>query len=185
MVCSCKEEYSNFITEGICAELACTYFQLVDEFGCLAFENSQERACTCPNSKKSMEAKDYSAPIPSKFGPGAWIKQTDIICSEPFDVNDDDCEAFSFSSSGSSDSSSSGSPSSNSPNSPNSPSSPNSPISFSPLSPFTSFSSFTSHTSFFSSFTSFTSLFTTFSNSSDAVELSVSIVLSTICLMLI
>merc|ERR1712130_898270 len=67
------------------AEIACTYYELVDEFGCFSFNGGQDDACICPGSK-GAEHKSYSAQesAPSKFGSGS-IKQTELFCDAPFE----------------------------------------------------------------------------------------------------
>merc|ERR1719282_898418 len=83
MYCICQEE--NFIEREFCEEIACTYYELVDEFGCFSFNGGQDDACICPGSK-GAEHKSYSAQesAPSKFGSGS-IKQTELFCDAPFE----------------------------------------------------------------------------------------------------
>merc|ERR1711907_292316 len=83
MYCTCQDE--NFIQREVCEELACSYYELVDEFGCFSFNGGQEDACVCPGSKDA-EHKSYSAQssAPSKFGSGS-IKQTELFCDAPFE----------------------------------------------------------------------------------------------------
>jgi len=108
MFCGCSEEYDNFVSETLCEELACTYYQAVDELGCDAYETSQENACICEGSK---DVERVYKEVPSKFGPEPldMNKSTRLICSAPFSP---ECD--------SSKTSKNNSPSSNSPNSPNS-----------------------------------------------------------------
>merc|ERR1719282_1100301 len=83
MYCLCQQE-GNFLEREFCEEVACTYYELVDEFGCFSFNGGQEDACICPG--KGAEHKSYSAmeSAPSKFGSGS-IKQTELFCDAPFE----------------------------------------------------------------------------------------------------
>merc|ERR1712098_319516 len=84
MYCICQDE-GNFLDREFCEELACSYYELVDEFGCFSFNGGQEDACICPGAKDT-EHKSYNAKssAPSKFGPGA-LKQTELFCNGPFE----------------------------------------------------------------------------------------------------
>merc|ERR1712110_1196429 len=93
MYCKCEEE--NFIERQFCQEIACTYYELVDEFGCFAFNGGQDDACICPGSKDA-EHKSYTAmeSAPSKFGSGS-IKETELFCNGPFEPDTDTCASYS------------------------------------------------------------------------------------------
>jgi len=89
MFCSCDEEYDTIIGELACEDLACTYFQAVDEFGCAAFTASQEEACICPGKEEThVEQRE----VPSKFGSlNQAVRETELFCDAPFDVSDSQC----------------------------------------------------------------------------------------------
>merc|ERR1719282_1820206 len=89
MYCICQQE-GDFFQREFCEEIACTYYELVDEFGCFSFNGGQEDACICPG--KDAEHKSYSAmeAAPSKFGSGS-VKQTELFCNGPYEP--DDCPA--------------------------------------------------------------------------------------------
>jgi len=89
MFCSCSKEYDFFVSEAICEELACTYYQAVDEFGCSAYEAAQENGCMC--SGESKDSNRVYKEVPSKFGPGLSADYQSnnaerLICSEPFNA---------------------------------------------------------------------------------------------------
>lgn len=103
MICSCRSAYDSPFTENVCEEVACSYFQAVDEFGCSAFYSSQDRACMCPdeisstptpsatlNKLKNSQKQNLSI---SKFGikpPMHVMKETElIICNVPFEASCD------------------------------------------------------------------------------------------------
>merc|ERR1719282_1605771 len=92
MACTCGNDLFDFA----CDQLACSYYEAVEEFGCPAFNNAQNRACTCPNSAKSEE-KESNVPVMSKFGPiHPALRKTDFVCNAPFDAacsGDDDDNA--------------------------------------------------------------------------------------------
>jgi len=85
MACSCEEEYDDPFSRFGCEQLACSYFQLVDEFGCFAFNGGQEDSCICPG-KGAVKATSGMTPI-SKFGPiHPSLKQTEFFCDAPFEA---------------------------------------------------------------------------------------------------
>lgn len=87
MACSCQEEYNIFLFKLTCEEVACTYYQAVDEFGCSSFKSGQTRSCDCPDDKKANERKKLAlAEEPaSKFGPVDPVMRSTIICEVPFE----------------------------------------------------------------------------------------------------
>jgi len=88
--CSCEDEYGGGIDATICEELACLYYQAVDEFGCDAYETSQENACMCEdiNDNRGKEAPRVYKEVPSKFGPEGvqYNPEKRVFCSTPFDA---------------------------------------------------------------------------------------------------
>lgn len=94
MYCSCQEAYDDFFSVLACEELACTYFQAVDEFGCFSFTSGQEEACSCPTAKAA--SKSAVSPV-HKFGPvQPSLRQTDLICDAPFDVDESQCASYNY-----------------------------------------------------------------------------------------
>jgi len=94
MYCSCYAEY-NDLTVDFCLELACSYYQLVDEFGCDAFQASQDNTCLCQNSNtKEMHRETDYVEVPSKWGPApeAFLSKR-LICDAPFTPKDSECPA--------------------------------------------------------------------------------------------
>merc|ERR1711964_538147 len=84
MYCACQEEYGDPFSRFACEQLACTYFQAVDEFGCPSFNGGQEDSCICPG--KDQEIREVTE-RPSKLGPvHPSIRQTEFFCDEPFDA---------------------------------------------------------------------------------------------------
>merc|ERR1711862_61945 len=85
MACTCETDYDDYFSRFACRELACTYFQAVDEFGCFAFTSGQEDSCSCPG--KEMEKKSSSLQPTSKFGPvHPTARQTELFCDAPFEA---------------------------------------------------------------------------------------------------
>merc|ERR1712137_97192 len=90
MSCSCRDEYTIFLFKLTCEEVACTYYQAVDEWGCSSFKNGQNNSCMCPNDKKSVRKQLTEEPM-SKFGPIAPTMRSTIICDVPFEA---ECENY-------------------------------------------------------------------------------------------
>lgn len=94
MYCSCQETYDDFFSILACEEIACTYFQAVDEFGCFSFTSGQEEACTCPG-KSAHERSQSKTVAVNKFGPvHPSMRKVDLICDAPFDVDDSQCGSY-------------------------------------------------------------------------------------------
>lgn len=93
MICSCRDAYDSPFTENLCEEVACSYFQAVDEFGCSAFYSSQNRACMCANETLTTSSKMMTKQPNgiSKFGikppRHTFAKEAELIfCAEPFEA---------------------------------------------------------------------------------------------------
>jgi len=95
MACSCTNEYEGFVAAAACLEIACAYYQGVDEFGCNAFEESQREECICiedSDTKKQRQTQPERKVLPSnKFGtiPISMRKTEGIVCTPPFST---ECE---------------------------------------------------------------------------------------------
>ena len=88
MFCSCDATYDDYYEQSVCEELACSYFQAVDQFGCSSFEAGQEQACICPTLAKKTAPRE----APSKFGPSNLsVREVDLVCIVPFVVDYASC----------------------------------------------------------------------------------------------
>merc|ERR1712130_524082 len=83
--CSCEAAYDNFLEQDACEEVACAYFQAVDDFGCYSYTEGQKGACSCSGSKSNMRGSTLQAV--NKLGPvHPSLRQTELFCSTPFDA---------------------------------------------------------------------------------------------------
>jgi len=90
MYCSCYDQYDD-LQVPLCLELACTYYQLVDEFGCDAWQSSQENGCICEAQK---DLPRTYVEVPSKWGPNpeAYLTKRDLLCNAPLDLEPEVCD---------------------------------------------------------------------------------------------
>jgi hypothetical protein len=94
MACSCDDTYTVTLFDLTCNEIACAYFQAVDEFGCSAYKNGQKNSCLCPEDEdKGKKQKKDLEEVPSKFGPvNPVMRGSTIVCNTPFQAS---CENYS------------------------------------------------------------------------------------------
>mmetsp|Transcript_117570 Transcript_117570/g.175597 ORF Transcript_117570/g.175597 Transcript_117570/m.175597 type:complete len:277 (+) Transcript_117570:49-879(+) len=79
MSCSCQADYEDdYFGKAFCEEIACSYYQAVNEFGCFSFTSGQEDGCSCPG--KAAEKKSQNMVSMSKFGPiHPMLRETDAF----------------------------------------------------------------------------------------------------------
>ena len=97
MACACEDAYDTSVGEELCLVLACLYFQAVDEFGCGAYEDSQDTGCICQNNAKAIDAPRVYQPVRDKFGGSHSLHEAlelyskgtlglaDFVCDAPLD----------------------------------------------------------------------------------------------------
>jgi secretory phospholipase A2 len=78
--CSCFDAYDGDTEIDICQEIACVYFQAVDEFGCDAYQTAQGNSCICQSEQDTIQTRNYQR-VPSKFGPSMLTRD---VCDAPF-----------------------------------------------------------------------------------------------------